>query len=166
MTHVIDSGLVNEIRFDSESNLSTLKECLISRASAKQREGRAGRVREGFCWKLYTEDFYLSKAFQDFTDPEIQRISLEEVILRLLAMNIGTPDNFLATCLNPPSSNQIRNSVYKLLQIKAILPLQDLPLTPLGRHLSKIPLDVRLGKMLVLGVLLKVCSKAIKYLSY
>ena len=156
ITHVIDSGYMKEIRFDPTANVSSLKECVISKAAARQRAGRAGRVRPGHCWKLYTNDFFEGDTIDEYPIPEIQRIPLEEVVLQVLLLNLGLPENFLGLCINPPSMAQIRASVQVLLDIKAILPTENLALTALGYHLAKMPVDVRLGKMLITAALLQV----------
>jgi ATP-dependent RNA helicase DHX36 len=156
VTHVIDSGYMKEIRFDPTANISSLKECVISKAAARQRAGRAGRVRPGHCWKLYTSDFFEGDAIDEYPIPEIQRIPLEEVVLQVILLNLGLPEVFLGLCINPPSMAQIRASVQVLLDIKAILPTENLALTALGYHLAKMPVDVRLGKMLITAALLQV----------
>ena len=99
VTHVIDTGLMKEIRFDPESNISSLQEVFISRASGKQRSGRAGRVRPGHCWKLYSKEFFESSAICNYPVPEICRIPLEDVVLQVLLMKLGVPEVFLGKCL-------------------------------------------------------------------
>lgn len=154
VTHVVDCGLVKELRYDPKANMSSLQEVVISRASARQRAGRAGRVRPGHCWRLYTQQYLESAAVENHPTPEIRRVPLEEVVLQLLLLRLGLPEQFLSLCLEPPSMNQIRASVACLLDIKAILPLATLPLTALGYHLAKMPVDVRIGKMLLTASLL------------
>jgi HrpA-like RNA helicase len=145
---------MKEMRFDPISNIASLQEVVISRSSARQRSGRAGRVKLGHCWKVYTEDFFNGSRIDEFPIPEIRRIPLEEVVLQVLFLKLGLPEIFLGECLEPPSMNQIRGSVRSLLDIRAILPLPPLPLTALGYHLAKIPVDIKIGKMLIISSLL------------
>ena len=155
VTHVIDCALVKETRYDPATNVSSLQEVAISRASARQRAGRAGRVRPGHCWKLYTQAFE-DAAMDEYPPPEIRRVPLEEVVLQVLLLGLGAPETFLSSCLEPPSLEQVRASVQALLAIGAVLPQASLPLTALGFHLAKLPVDVRVGKMLIMACLLGV----------
>eukprot|EP01034_Spumella_vulgaris_P021324 gene21324-27354_t len=155
VTHVVDSGFVKEMRYDPVSNLSSLQEVFISRAAAKQRSGRAGRVRAGHSWRVFSKEFFASDRVDDFSEPEIRRIPLEEVVLQVLLLRLGRPEEFLGQCLQAPSLEQIKASICCLLEIGAILPLPELPLTALGYHLAKMPVDVRLGKMLIYSSLLQ-----------
>ena len=79
----------------------------------------------------------------------------------MLLLRLGTPAAFLSQCLQPPSAEQIRASIATLIEIKAVLPLAELPLTALGFHLAKMPVDVRIGKMLIYASLFQV-----KYSTY
>jgi len=167
VTHVVDSGLVKEMRYDPACNLSSLRETVVSRASAKQRAGRAGRVRPGHCWRLYSQSFHdgtvggQTMSMAPFGVPEIQRISLEEVVLQILLLQLGHPVRFLRSCLEPPSDAQLSAAVASLIDFGAVLPVADsLPLTPLGRHLARLPVDMHIGKMLLVSCLLK-CTPAV-----
>jgi Helicase associated domain (HA2)/Oligonucleotide/oligosaccharide-binding (OB)-fold len=150
-----------ELRYDAIANMSTLKVVHISRASARQRAGRAGRVRPGHCWRLYSAEWLASDRIQDYTQAEILRVPLEEVVLQVLLLKLGLPDEFLVQCLEPPSISQIRTSVASLLDIKAILPKPNLPLTALGYHLAQMPVDIRIGKMLITASLLNCIEPAL-----
>lgn len=141
--------------------MSSLQEVFVSRASARQRAGRAGRVRPGHCWRLYSKEFLESPCVDENPAPEIQRVPLEEVVLQVLLLKLGLPDHFLSQCLEPPSMNQIKTSVTCLLEIKAILPKSNLPLTALGYHLAQMPVDVRIGKMLITASLLNCIEPAL-----
>ena len=88
------------------ANMSSLEEVFVSRASAKQRAGRAGRVRPGHCWRLYSSEFLLSSFVDDNSAPEIKRVPLEEVVLQVLLLNLGLPEQFLGQCLEPPAMSQ------------------------------------------------------------
>eukprot|EP01038_Epipyxis_sp_PR26KG_P010154 gene10154-13660_t len=166
VTHVVDTGFVKEMIYDPIGNISSLQEVFISRASARQRAGRAGRVQAGVCWRMYTEDYFNSSVVQEYSIPEIQRIPLEDVILQVLLLKLGDPREFLSQCLQPPSIQQIVSSLTILFEIKAVLPVESLPLTALGYHLARIPVDVRLGKMLIYASLLQCMEPALTIVSY
>ncbi|GAB7356594.1 hypothetical protein MBLNU459_g7322t1 [Dothideomycetes sp. NU459] len=145
---VIDSGRVKETSFDPYSNMTKLAEVWASRAACKQRRGRAGRVRAGICYKLYTRNAELQK-MAERPDPEILRVPLEQLCLSVLAMGVSDVPAFLASALTPPSSLAVAGALRTLDRMGAL----DGPanLTALGRHLSMIPADLRCGKLLVYG---------------
>ena len=118
--------------------------------------GRAGRVRAGHCWRMFSEEYFQSTRVDEHPVPEIKRVPLEEVVLQVILLKLGTPEFFLGQCLEPPSVEQIRASIACLIEIKDVLPLAELPLTALGYHLAKMPVDVRIGKMLIYASLLEV----------
>eukprot|EP01035_Chromulina_nebulosa_P018533 gene18533-24252_t len=152
---------MKEVRLNSLSDLSMLTEIHISRSQAKQRAGRAGRVKPGICWRLYKLVDYNeeNKVITDYQIPEICRKSLEEVILQIIHLNLGKPESFLSSCLTSPSISQIKRSISILLEMNAILPLPNYPITPLGYHLARLPMDVKLGKLLLLSICLQ-CLEA------
>ncbi len=76
--------------------------------------------------------------------------------MKVLLLKLGTPEVFLSQCLQPPSMEQIRQSIAVLIEIRAVLPVLDIPLTALGYHLARMPVDVRIGKMLIYASLLQV----------
>jgi HrpA-like RNA helicase len=155
VTHVVDTGYHKEMCYDAEANMSSLQEVFVSRASAQQRAGRAGRVRAGHCWRLYSEEYFdNSEVVMAYPLPEIQRVPIEEVVLQVLLLELGLPNEFLSECPEPPSQAQVQTALVKLLTIKAILPLPNLPLTALGYHLAKLPVDVHVGKLLIMSSLL------------
>ena len=166
---VIDSGLVREVRNSKNASMSTLVTGWCSRASSKQRQGRAGRVQTGMCLKLYSSRTY-EKLMKDQSMPELQRIPLEEVCLNILASGLATNcASFLQQAPQPPSHNSITSALRTLEEVNAIdvrnssveaTNKMDV-LTPLGCHLSKIPVHVRLGKMLIFGSLFKSIDKAL-----
>lgn len=152
---------LQELRYDAVANMSSLEEVFVSRASAKQRAGRAGRVRPGHCWRMYSAEFLISSFVEDNSAPEIKRVPLEEVVLQVLFLKLGLPDHFLGQCLEPPAMSQIKSSVNCLLDIKAILPRATLPLTALGYHLAQMPVDIKIGKMLITASLLNCIEPAL-----
>ncbi|KAL9104716.1 MAG: hypothetical protein Q9163_000394 [Psora crenata] len=147
ITCVIDSGKHKEIRFDERRQLSRLIETFISQANAMQRRGRAGRVQRGLCFHLFSKQRFQQMAQEQV--PEILRLSLQDLILRIKICKLGGIEETLSEALDPPSSKNITRAIDALQDAKALTPGQDL--TPLGRQLARLPLDVFLGKLLLLG---------------
>ncbi|XP_063953335.1 ATP-dependent RNA helicase dhx29-like [Lytechinus pictus] len=147
---VIDAGRVKENRYNERSQMSSLEEMYVSKASAKQRQGRAGRVREGFCFRLYTKQRY--DGMRSFTQPEIQRVALEELCLHIMKCSLGNPEDFLQAALDPPLPQAVRASMSLLREVGACL-LDTPTLTPLGQHLAALPVNVRIGKMLLFAAI-------------
>jgi ATP-dependent RNA helicase DHX57 len=143
---VIDTGRVKETSYDPQNNMVRLAETWASRAACKQRRGRAGRVRAGDCYKLYTRN--AEAKMMERPDPEIRRVPLEQMCLSIKAMGVQDVSGFLASALTPPESTAVEGAVKLLSQMGAIT---DNELTALGRHMSMIPADLRLGKLLVYG---------------
>ncbi|XP_076294803.1 3'-5' RNA helicase YTHDC2 [Lasioglossum baleicum] len=153
VVYVIDSGKVKEKSFDALSGVCMLKSNWISQACAKQRKGRAGRCREGICYRLFSSIRYDS--MQPYQTPEILRLPLQELCLFTKHLAPGnTPiAEFLDRALEPPTSIVTRNAVQLLKTIDALDPWEDL--TELGSHLLDLPVEPRLGKMLLYSVVLK-----------
>ncbi|KAL1797693.1 hypothetical protein ACET3X_004299 [Alternaria dauci] len=143
---VIDTGRVKETSYDPQNNMVRLAETWASRAACKQRRGRAGRVRAGDCYKLYTRN--AEAKMMERPDPEIRRVPLEQMCLSIKAMGVQDVSGFLASALTPPESTAVEGAIRLLSQMGAIA---DDELTALGRHMSMIPADLRLGKLLVYG---------------
>ena len=143
---VIDTGRVKETSYDPQNNMVRLAETWASRAACKQRRGRAGRVRAGDCYKMYTRN--AEAKMMERPDPEIRRVPLEQMCLSIKAMGVQDVSGFLASALTPPESTAVEGAVRLLSQMGAIT---DDELTALGRHMSMIPADLRLGKLLVYG---------------
>ena len=147
---VIDSGKVKENRYDPKRSLSQLVTCWVSKANVRQRAGRAGRVRPGFCYQLYT-----SLQFDEFEDHqlcEMHRVPLESLILQIYTLNLGDEVDFLSKALSPPERKAIEASVKSLTGMGALT--YDKRLTSLGLHLSNLPIDVHIGKMMIHGALM------------
>lgn len=91
------------MHYDPQGGLCSLKESFVSRASARQRAGRAGRVRKGSCWRMYSERYFRSEIVQEHAKPEIQRMPVEGVVLQVLLMELGRPEStytiFLFVCM-------------------------------------------------------------------
>jgi HrpA-like RNA helicase len=170
VVYVIDSGRVREITRDRRYDSRKLVVSWCSRASAKQRSGRAGRVQPGVCLKLYSSRTE-QQIMKCSTEPELQRIPLEEVCLTVLAGEFGAScASFLSQTPQPPLEDAIRAALHSLEAIGAIQTssaavsatnrFQNESLTSLGRLLSKLPVDARVGKMLILGSIFH-CTDAI-----
>ncbi|KAK4546408.1 hypothetical protein LTR36_002085 [Oleoguttula mirabilis] len=143
---VIDTGRVKETSFDPANNMVKLAEVWASRAACKQRRGRAGRVRAGKCYKLYTRSAETKMA--ERPEPEIRRVPLEQLCLSVKAMGVSDVPAFLSSALTPPETLAVAGALSLLGRIGA---LDKNELTALGRHLSMIPADLRCGKLIVYG---------------
>jgi len=141
--YVIDSGLARIARYNVRSHTKALPVSPISRASADQRAGRAGRVRSGVCIRLYSEDDYLGRP--EYTLPEIQRSNLAEVILHLSAMGQGPVDQF--PFVDAPSTQAIREGFATLRELGALTASGRL--TKMGRMMARLPLDPRISRMIL-----------------
>ena len=144
IVYVVDSGLARISRFNPGRQVQRLQVEQISQASARQRRGRCGRVRDGVCVRLYDE--YDLENAAEFTDPEIRRSSLAGVVLRMKALKLGDIREF--PFLDPPSPRAVAEGFRTLEEVGAIDSRQG-ELTEVGRSLARLPLDPRLGKMLL-----------------
>jgi ATP-dependent helicase HrpA len=142
---VIDTGVARISRYSHRSRLQRLPIDKISQASANQRSGRCGRVGPGIAIRLYTEEDYLARPA--FTEPEIQRTNLAAVILQMHALKLGDIEAF--PFVEPPDGRYIRDGQRTLRELGALT--EEGQLTELGRRLSRLPLDPRLGRMLLAG---------------
>ncbi len=142
---VVDTGLARISRYSTRLKVQRLPVEPISRASAEQRKGRCGRVADGICVRLYSEEDF--DARPEFTDPEILRTNLASVILQMAALGLGEIEAF--PFLEAPDRRQIRDGVALLHELGALDPAASEPLTPLGRKLARLPIDPRLGRMVL-----------------
>lgn len=146
---VIDTGRVKETRYDIENNIVRLEETWASQAACKQRRGRAGRVRAGTCYKLFTRNTEAKMMPKPL--PEIQRVPLEQLCLSVKATGDERDiSKFLAETITPPDGSAVANAIDILHQMGA---LEDDRLTALGQYLATIPADLRCAKLLVYGSL-------------
>jgi ATP-dependent helicase HrpA len=142
---VIDTGVARISRYSHRSRLQRLPIEKISRASANQRSGRCGRVGPGVAIRLYSEEDFLARP--EFTEPEIQRTNLAAVILQMHALKLGDIEAF--PFVEPPDGRFVRDGQRTLRELGALT--EEGVLTELGRRLSKLPLDPRLGRILLAG---------------
>ena len=141
--YVIDTGTARISRYAPRSKVQRLPIEAISRASADQRKGRCGRVAAGICIRLYDEDDFESRA--PYTTPEIQRTNLAAVILQALSLGLGRVEDF--PFLDVPRPEAIRDGYNTLFELGAID--NQRKLTDIGRRLSRLPLDPRIGRIIV-----------------
>ena len=141
--YVIDAGTARVKRYSFRSKVEQLMVEPISQAAANQRAGRCGRVADGICIRLYDEQDFAGR--QRFTDPEILRSSLASVILRMKALHLGAIENF--AFIEPPQGRAMADGYQLLAELGAVD--DDNELTPIGRTLAKLPLDPRVGRMIL-----------------
>ncbi len=141
--YVVDTGLARIKRYSYRNKVEQLRVENISQASAKQRAGRCGRVASGVCVRLYAEEeFNLRPAF---TDPEVLRSSLANVILRMKSLGLGTVEEF--PFIDPPASKAIQDGYALLAELGAVDEANEL--TDIGKQLAKLPVDPRIGRMVL-----------------
>ncbi|VDP15670.1 unnamed protein product [Schistosoma margrebowiei] len=152
---VADSGKVKELSWDSKARMRCLKEFSISKASANQRKGRAGRTGPGVCYRFYTQEDYDN--FEAFSTPEIRRVPLETLVLQMMVM--GLPDIKKFPFIDPPEMKCIDEALDILKSHGAIIPQNNLlTVTPLGQLLSDIPVEFSIGRMLIMASLLRLIN--------
>ena len=147
---VVDTGLARVSRYSTRLKVQRLPVERISRASADQRKGRCGRVADGICVRLYSEADFTARP--EFTDPEVLRTNLASVILWMAALGLGEIESF--PFLEAPDRRQVRDGIALLHELRALDPVgaattSASPLTPLGRKLARLPIDPRLGRMVL-----------------
>ena len=141
--YVIDAGTARVKRYSFRNKVEQLMVEPISQAAANQRSGRCGRVADGICIRLYDEQDFAARP--RFTDPEIWRSSLAGVILRMKSLRLGVVEDF--PFLEAPAGRAIADGYQLLNELGAVDDAHEL--TPLGQELSRLPLDPRVGRMLL-----------------
>lgn len=158
ITAVVDAGKEKMMRFDERRQLSRLVESFISRANAKQRRGRAGRVQNGICFHLFTKHRH-DKLLAEQQTPEMLRLSLQDLVLRVKICKLGEVEQTLLEAVDPPSPKNIRRAIDSLKEVKALTSSESM--TPLGSQLAKLPLDVFLGKLIIHGAFFRCLDAAL-----
>jgi len=145
--YVIDSGVARISRYSYRSKVQRLPVEAISQASANQRRGRCGRVADGICIRLFSEEDFLARA--EFTEPEIQRTNLAAVILQMISLKLGDIHQF--PFVDAPDSRFIKDGFNLLQELEAVRPNKagHFDLTQLGRQMSKLPVEPRISRMLL-----------------
>ena len=148
--YVVDAGTARISRYSQRTKVQRLPIEPISRASASQRAGRCGRVADGICIRLYSEEDFETRP--EFTDPEILRTNLASVILQMTSLGLGDIARF--PFLDPPDSRQIADGVKLLEELQAIAPADQATdprkrLTAYGRKIAQLPVDPRMARMVV-----------------
>ena len=142
--YVIDTGCARVKRYSHRNKVEQLQVENISQAAAKQRAGRCGRVQAGICFRLYSEEDFTKRA--PYTDPEILRSSLAGVILRMKSLQLGDVEEF--PFLEAPAPRMIADG-YQLLAELGAIDETTKELTPIGQELAKLPLDPKIGRMIL-----------------
>lgn len=141
--YVVDPGNARISRYSRRLKVQRLPIEPISQASAEQRAGRCGRIAPGVCIRLYSEEDFAARG--RYTDPEILRTNLAAVILQMAALQLGEMENF--PFLDPPDRRSVRDGVQLLQELGAFD--RDGAITDLGRRLARLPVDPRLGRMIL-----------------
>lgn len=141
--YVIDTGLARVSRYSPRTRTRRLPIEPISQSSANQRKGRAGRVSNGVCIRLYSEEEFNERP--QFSQPEIQRANLAEVILRMMTFHLGEIESF--PFINPPTPAAISAGYTLLQELGALTPKNQL--TEIGRALGRLPVDPTIGRMIL-----------------
>src|SRR5438034_1868199 len=141
--YVVDTGDARVKRYSYRNKVEMLRVEPVSQAAARQRAGRCGRVANGICIRLYSEEDFNKRPA--FTDPELLRSSLASVILRAKSLSLGNVEEF--PFLDPPAPRAIADGYALLTELGAVDERNEL--TPIGGELARLPLDPRVGRMLV-----------------
>ncbi|XP_074944556.1 putative ATP-dependent RNA helicase DHX57 isoform X1 [Phalacrocorax aristotelis] len=161
VVYVIDSGKMKEKRYDPSKGMESLEDTFVSKASALQRKGRAGRVASGVCFHLFSSHHYNHQLIKQQL-PEIQRVPLEQLCLRIKILEMFSAQSLhcvLSRLIEPPRTESLRASKLRLQDLGALTP--DEKLTPLGYHLASLPVDVRIGKLMLFGTIFRCLDPAL-----
>jgi len=143
--YVVDTGLARIKRYSPRNKVEQLQVEKVAQSAAQQRAGRCGRVMDGICIRLYDEDDFNRR--QPHTDPEILRSSLAGVILRMKALKLGAVEDF--PFIDAPGSRLIGDGYALLAELGVVTDDDERKLTPTGIELARLPLDPRIGRMIL-----------------
>ena len=160
---VVDCGRVKQQEYDSRRGMSALVETWASAANARQRMGRAGRTGPGTYYALYTRHRFEKQMLRS-QRAEILRVPLTEICLLIKVLG-QDPDSLLSECIQAPSPRAIEDAMRTLREVGALSRF-DGELTPLGRHLATLPVDVRVGKLLIYGTLMRCLGPCLSIAAY
>ncbi|CAH1116350.1 unnamed protein product [Phaedon cochleariae] len=146
---VIDCGKIKMTHFDVDSNTEKLEPLWVSVANADQRRGRAGRVKPGVCFHMYSRARHM--IIEKYQKPEIIRVRLDSTILQAKILQLGKIEEFFPKLMDPPDSKAIQLSLDLLQRLNALDDNENL--TPLGYHLAKLPVAPQVGKMILFGAI-------------
>ncbi|XP_041892706.1 putative ATP-dependent RNA helicase DHX57 [Corvus kubaryi] len=161
VVYVIDSGKMKEKRYDPGKGMESLEDTFVSKANALQRKGRAGRVASGVCFHLFSSHHYNHQLVKQQL-PEIQRVPLEQLCLRIKILEMFSEQSLhsvLSRLIEPPRTESLQASKVRLQDLGALTP--DEKLTPLGYHLASLPVDVRIGKLMLFGTIFRCLDPAL-----
>ena len=174
---VIDCCRLKEQRYDPETRIASLDDVPCSRAAAKQRRGRAGRVRPGLAFHLMTRNRH-DDELKEHQAPEVKRVPLEQLVLRAKALRLPGSASHVCSCLpEPPEPTAVEAAISELVGLGALerveaeeaeadeydegeLPPESEELTALGWHLTNLPVDARLGKLIIYGAIFNCIDEA------
>lgn len=161
VVYVIDSGRMKEKRYDASKSMESLEDSWVSRANALQRKGRAGRVASGVCFHLFTSHCFQHQLAEQQL-PEIQRVPLEQLCLRIKILDVfaeQTLESVFCRLIEPPAVGSLDAAKQRLQDLGALT--ADEKLTPLGYHLACLPVDVRIGKLMLFGAIFRCLDPAL-----
>ncbi|KAM4523457.1 putative ATP-dependent RNA helicase DHX57 [Fundulus diaphanus] len=161
VVYVVDSGKMKEKRYDASKSMESLEDSWVSRANALQRKGRAGRVASGVCFHLFTSHCFQHQLAEQQL-PEIQRVPLEQLCLRIKILDLFADqplESVFVRLIEPPAEGSLDAARQRLQDLGALT--ADEKLTPLGYHLACLPVDVRIGKLILFGAIFRCLDPAL-----
>ncbi|XP_061523869.1 putative ATP-dependent RNA helicase DHX57 [Phycodurus eques] len=161
VVYVIDCGKMKEKRYDATKSMESLEDTWVSRANALQRRGRAGRVASGVCFHLFTSHCFRHQLAEQQL-PEIQRVPLEQLCLRIKILDVfaeQTLESVFCRLIEPPATGSLDAAKQRLQDLGALT--SEEKLTPLGYHLACLPVDVRVGKLMLYGAIFRCLDPAL-----
>lgn len=167
VSYVIDFCLVKVMHTDTSTNFQSLRLEWASKVNCRQRAGRVGRLRSGRVYRMVTKAFYIEE-MKEFGVPEMLRSPLENCVLKAKELDLGSPSEILALAMSPPNLSDIQNTVLMLKEIGALYTTVDGvyenldgDLTFWGTIMSRLPIDVRLSRLIILGYMFNCLDEAI-----